>query len=567
MKLGLVLLGITLFSCGGGGSSLPDAVSLPDSPSPDADIEPEVNQFELDFLDNEFGGNVWLRDLSNDQIVLNIAKARQFGFQDPAVNVEHRYDLKPWGFDLIIDCTNTALVDKPLPTFIFENFNLGQHIRYRDFRTNAVLKSADWATHIGIGHNYPDSLYSPVWVLENDEYTIGLSLQYPMLEYKHDVQINMGSPSTDENDLYRGWLVEFRAYNPPGESSVTHPAVLTPGETKHYVVSLRITRHSSRWMKTLVPYRDYFRQMVGGVRYARNPRPVWPISISSTGTEGPGNLMGFNWSGSRRPDVYGWVPWTQAILARASEFSRVMLWGPSGLYDGSSANWNYPYQFATNWLTNSQMATATHPTLGLRPVSDHGIDLGLWWGRSVQIARQWNPTEMENFNPHDSENVIRALQELDLAVAAGATRIGLDTFAHSYCPGWDLVYWLDFMKARHPGVEFITEAMCFDMLHARAPTFMAGWPASIATTEQRYPVNTPHYMADFLLPGHEIWLAYSYNAHRLVGVTPTQEMMCADQVYIASLGYVPVILEEFFVPQPGVVAAETWRSSVPVDLR
>ncbi|MEI2825143.1 MAG: hypothetical protein V9F04_01185 [Dermatophilaceae bacterium] len=41
---------------------------------------------------------------------------------------------------------------------------------------------------------YPAWIYSPVAVMGNSKYNIGVSIQYPMLEYKHQVRVMMYSP-------------------------------------------------------------------------------------------------------------------------------------------------------------------------------------------------------------------------------------------------------------------------------------------------------------------------------------------------------------------------------------
>jgi len=70
---------------------------------------------------------------------------------------------------------------------------------------------------------YPLNMYSPVWMLRDNRYAVGVSVQYPMLEYKHDLRFAMrkSAGATANGEGGPGWWLEIRfskpATGPAGE--------------------------------------------------------------------------------------------------------------------------------------------------------------------------------------------------------------------------------------------------------------------------------------------------------------------------------------------------------------
>ncbi|MEI2825144.1 MAG: hypothetical protein V9F04_01190 [Dermatophilaceae bacterium] len=139
-----------------------------------------------------------------------------------------------------------------------------------------------------------------------------------------------------------------------------------------------------------------------------------------------------------------------------------------------------------------------------------GRELGLWWTES----QRYNPGRdaMTLFSRQKQAHVKSAFKELDLAVRAGATMVGLDTFHDYATPAWEHYFWLRDMQERFPKVTFITEPIACDVVHTLSPTFQQhwAWVQPPQKAEDVYPITTPHFLADFLLPGHEIWGAMRY---------------------------------------------------------
>lgn len=508
-------------------------------------------------------------DVENDFSII-LPGGLTFSSFAPGITGDVRLQQQPDGFDLVYTFTNTGAQPARLGRLNIGKFNLGQQIQYRDFRHTGEPLRADYTNFSFQSYSYPTQIYSPVWTAYNDQYTVSVSLQYPILDYRHDARLMVGTTPADAPASHgpRGWYLEYRFANLGGETpqgTLRWPGELPAGETRTYVVSVRVTRNHAEWIRTLVPYRDYYRSMYGSVRYQRDPRPIRPLLVATSHLISQNNPYGFDNYRNRRPDLYGWRPWADFIKEGAGRWSRVMLWSPSGLYN-ENRNMNFPFEFTTRWLHEERMANVFDEDVGLASVSRSGISLGLWWGRALQVSRGWNSGQWESFDPDNPAHVRACFDEMDLAVRAGATEIGLDTFNPGVTPIWKLVPWLERLQEAYPTVKFCIEPVTNDIMHRLAPTYVLGWTVGeVNTPEDINDLNNPHYLADLLLPGHESWGAFSYHRHRPRNFPVTPEIVQADMERIAAYGYVPVIYESPIDPT-NVRAAESWLDTLPADV-
>lgn len=489
---------------------------------------------------------------------------------DPQVQRVVEMHPQPSGYDMVVTFKNPTDQARAGGRFFAGMFTLGPNVTYYDFRYNSNPVDAAFSTYVGQAFNYPDSSYSPVWVMKNAEYAVGVSVLYPILEYGHDCRVGMMNPSgSNSGEGGPGWGIECRTANygnEDGWSTIPHPAVIPPKSERTYVLSVRVTKNPDEWVRTLTPYRDFFRARYGGVTYKRDTRPVKPEIVAESSYLAPDNQLGFAWIASRRPDKFGWQPWVSALKGE-SAYTSLMLWAPSGLYYNNRAN-NFPFQMTSHWLTNNNMAEALDPVKGLKSVADSGKIVGLWWGRSVQYASEWDPAAMEPFDPDNPAHRAAALHEMDLATEAGVTLVGLDTFNPGYVSISKLYPWLRDLRRTYPKVRFVVEPNACDLLHTLAASYIAGWTDDTPPTkyEDLYRIKNPHYLADFLLPGHETWAGFRYNGHKkYFGMTVDQALLEKDSQHFAEMGYVPAIFEGLNNP-PGSVAA-SWATTVPADLR
>lgn len=482
----------------------------------------------------------------------------------PAIRLQEQ----PAGFDLIYTFTNTSGTTRSLGKLQLGVINLGQNIWFRDFAKSGAERTTDYS-YIAPGLLYPAWVYSPVAVMGNGKYSIGVSIQYPMLEYKHQVRLMMYSPggSTMNGPAGRGWAVEHRLNNFGDEVGLSHidrAASIRPGESRTYVVSVRVADHDDAWQRTLLPYRGFFRATYGGVRYQRDPRPVNCVVLASAEHITDDNPLGWGQMRQYRPDVGGWRVAVQEIR-QPRNWPRVMVWMGSGTYQYSRDD---EWHFTSRWLTSPRLAEALDPTVGFPTVPAMGRELGLWWTESQRYNT--GRDAMTLFSRQKQAHVKSAFKELDLAVRAGATMVGLDTFHDYATPAWEHYFWLRDMQARFPKVTFITEPIACDVVHTLSPTFHQhwAWTQPPQRAEDVYPITTPHFLADFLLPGHETWGAMRYvDYQQFHGQRPTTEKILQDMAATAAMGYVPAYAEAIDLNSSALFnAAESWKVTLPEDL-
>lgn len=453
------------------------------------------------------------------------------------------------GADFTLTYTNTSRRPARLGTIGLTGVRFGPALKYWQFGqdTRVInLKSFD----ASITLTYPGAVYSPVQVLSDGQQTLGVSLLYPVVDYAHTVQrFTVGSEKQPGvPDSARTWAVGYRL---DGE--------LPPGATRTYTLAVRAAPASASWLETVVPYRDYFQRTYGPVKYTRDDRPVLGLSAAFTDFSSPANPRGWA-EPSLRPDTNGWGMWATKVRADAQRgnYQRVMLWTPSGVFDKGPAN--FPFQFMTA-LASVPKAAETIPLLAALSANGRGssaggdaVDLGYWWGHAANVMTTWNPTASHPLNPADPDDARRGFAELDSAVAAGATMVGLDAFQMSR-PA-DLFNWLKMMQARHPRIRFISENAASDLIHNLAPTF-----------HEASGIQNPHVLADFLNPGHETWAAITnWSANLPKGRVATAQDRDAEVQRLRSLGFVP--LTYGVSPQPANPAdSRSWLRSIPVSLQ
>lgn len=449
------------------------------------------------------------------------------------------------GCDVVIHYENNSSEPQDLGMITLGGLRMGHNIEVGDFRHDA--KFVPFSTPGGFfavaGRDYPDDLYSPVAVIRNEKHAVGLSLLYPVLEYEHSVRINFHVPGGTYIQSGHNWNAQFQLQGQ-----------MQPGESRTYTVAVRVAPRDTHWLHTLVPYRDYFQEMYGAVRYQRDPRPVMGFFASIGNSLGPGNPYGFD--GPRRPDVRGWYPWADHIAAIAPDrgFNRVMIWAPSGVFQNHTGN-NYPFPFMSAF-GHHPLSRDTASALKER-VADRGIDLGFWWGRSSQIMREWDTPDWEPLDPDNPQHVQLAFKELDLAVERGATLIGLDAFVYMQGGQWNGFRWIDMMRERHPDVKFIVEPSGPDIQHILAPIWVEGL----------HHITTPPILQDFLIPGHETWVNTRMDLYRQFrGVTPDDAIKNAYWRELSEMGYVPVSYEHYTRTTGDWSAHESWHFTIPPEL-
>lgn len=460
----------------------------------------------------------------------------------------------PEGCDLVFTFNNTTDQWSQLGKITVAGLRFDDVITGHDFRFDGkpITMNAD-NTGIGVsGWFYPGGTYSPVNVVEDGDYKVGMSLIYPVLSYKHQVKIRSKAQFPTGGVA---WFTEFtlnafdeNKYNPQGD--------LAPGESRVYVVAVRAVKGARPWQATLEPYREFFRARYGQVKYQRDPRPIQFSSLAVDGNHEVDNPYGFSGGYNLRPDLFGFGPWIDRLVDRVDRgFTRIMVSKPTGQFYVNQQN-NIPPLFTSHWMEGAEYGHALGDAVQqFNRIPQAGLHLGLWWGRGAQVMPDgWDSYRIEELDPNNPEHVALGFKELDLAYAAGSRLIGLDAFRRMQA--WDALQWLQMMQQRAPGTRFVTEPVCGDIVHNFVPAFqVATRPAS----EAELRVETRHYLADLLNPGHEIWGYIRVDRFSdYLGHEPTLEEWIAEAERVARLGYVPAISEPIDTT-PGMVAVESWN--------
>ena len=542
----LLLAGALVTSCAQARQSV-DANSSSNNDKPD---------YQIQNIDN----TISVRQRSSNQLLLEeplqqLAISRVDGSLTPETQIE----IVPNGYSIHYSFTNNASSPKPLPDLRVGPILLGDSVTYQDTRHNCQNVDTTAANHKTPGYLYPTNMYSPIWIVRNKNQACGVSLEYPIMQYKHDVKFFMRYHRRSG-----GWLVDMRISS--DNDALLYSAAVPPGQTWQYTVNVRFTPKSDEWVRTLLPYRDFFRSTYGGLQYDRQTCAINATGLSLQQALSDDNPYGFSRE-KLRPDLYGYGPFVDYVLTRTSWPSQMII-NPSGIYH-HNIQFNYPFLFTSNWESSPEFETALDPDIGFPRISATGKQLGFWWGRSAQIAYQWDPNQSYPLDPDNTQHQDAAFKELDLAVQAGATVIGMDTFGHRMIPIWEGAKWIDMLKARYPQLHFVLEPMPCDIMHRKAPGWLRGFNDGkrVDSLEELNFIKGPHYLADFLLPGHETWAAWRYKGHRkYLNITPTQEMVDEDVRRFAHWGYRPMIYTEFELTSK-VQAAQSWLETVPEDIQ
>ena len=481
---------------------------------------------------------------------------------DPSLNskltISKEFKLVKGGFDVEWTLQNQTKENQPIPSIDIGPFATGPEIDWMDFTIDGGEQKSKWAQNtIAASSAYPRWLYSPVIVASNERDTIGCALLFPILDYKHDVAC-----SIETTDKKNEWLFRFSFNNndrPRGTPKLIYPGIMTPGSKRTYAISVRTTNDHAAYIETLAPYQDYFQRTYGGVRYKRDARPVRGEHLALTSQITAENPSGFILPHDSRPDLVGYGPLARRVERLLRSWTRVVLWAPTG--SNAATNYNFPFQITSRWVDDDVNSKAMNNAVA--QLADIQVPpneaWGLWWGHSLEYQADWNAPDVTSLDLNAPIQVQAAFDELDRAVSAGATIMGLDAFSHRHMPAWESYDWLLRMQQRQKSVTFVTEGCSVDMMHTLAPTWINTYAANSLPEHRRRQITQSHALADLLLPGHEIWAGMLFN--RLNANAETElalSLMRQEIVRIAQLGYVPVIFVEAARPVQTLRAAESW---------
>ena len=500
--------------------------------------------------------------VTNDTII----SATPYNIWDPAVGA-HQSTIIPTvqtltytnGFDIKYTFLNTSSDTSSLGIFNIGGFHFDSIIHARDFQTSGYEYDINHhnLNYYGGGANYPNGNYSPVAVFGDDSITVGISFIYPIMDYKHEIFMRVESPNP-QNLYARLWQLNIvpNAYNIPNSVKYYREGELAPGETRTYTISVRLSYRNDKcntWITNLEPYKNYFRNKYGTVQYKRAVDPIAGYLPGDLIFLSSNNPYAFS-PGNNNPAIHGFGPISRSLIRTEDlGYKKVLLWAPTG-FCKNNLNLNYCFKFTSHWLEGD---TSLYPHSyghnmhdaidSLSLVSNNGRELGLWWGRSTEIMDNWDSAYSYVLNPNNASHVAKGLYELSLAKQAGTKIIGLDQFSGSTgteIPIWHSFNWLKIMRSNAPAIKFACEQGTGDILNTQA--------AFVYYSDR---MKSPHYLADYLLPGNEIWSLLVQNL-----IAPT----CMDEIHrVTQNGQIAVNLKCADTLVAPYLAVESWWNTMP----
>jgi|GEM_PF-878057 len=438
---------------------------------------------------------------------------------------------------------NLGTTPLELASIALPRLNLGPSITIQD--TRYIGGEVNLSSNLPIWHGtYPGILYVPAVVVRNETIAVGMSVEYPVLEYRHDIRLRcrLGTDGW--------WGFELGMENSSahcGFSLLRYPPMIKPSERRQYVVNI-VTAAPDRWLSTLESYAKHFKSRFGSVTYQRDMRPIAGFALSQYESQTAANPRGWCHGIS---EAEGFASAARQIEQRFQICSdRVMLWAPTGYSPNPRAN--YPFQFASRWsnlIDGAPNPMREAPSMLRSLAAVQGRTLGLWWGHSANPTSNWNEDPTRRLRKDDHAACELWFAELDNAVASGASEIGLDAFVHHITPAWEQWDLIAEARRRYPGVRFCIEERCSDFLHVQAATWVDGYRSEALPGLGLSMIEGPFALANLVVPGHETWVGLQFNRSRVAELWGPQSKFSSQQAdvdRVASYGYVPAT----WVPMP-----------------
>ncbi|MDX9911779.1 MAG: hypothetical protein RBS39_08115 [Phycisphaerales bacterium] len=463
----------------------------------------------------------------------------------------------PDGADVTLTLTNTASEPLRAGRVRIGLLNLGQSVLGPDPAHPERVIRGEREKMDPIVRTYPIDAYMPALVLRGERYAAGVSIAYPVLEYEHDVSMEASSPNVGpKGGGPRGYEIVLALSNMPDrEPTLANECIVPPGEKRSYTISIRFTDQPDDWMRTLLPYRTYFRSRYGGVAYQRDPRAVTIERLARSAAISSDNPRGWVLHPLLRPDRNGWSPLASELEKRRN-WDRVVLEGVAG---APPAEQYTPFHFVTALESDPRLNMMLSPDSPMRRVPE----LGFVWLRSGSIFGRQG--QCLSIDPDVAGQQKHLGDEIGALQRAGASTIVLDEFDHRSSPLWKRIGWMQLISEQAPGVHMVVRGGC-DLTHVLGAIAYDGLDRQASSADGLLPASTPFELADFLLPGHETWLEVDYDVHReKFNAVVSQSQVEADVARVASLGFVPAM----YTSRPlrrAYAAHESWTSSVPASL-
>ena len=379
--------------------------------------------------------------------------------------------------------------------------------------------------YFGPGLLYPFDKFSPVTVAVGETHAVGVSLLYNFATSNLTTQEFIGQYGGGLAHRF-SWLTDTVS----NDLSIVNADCLARGQSMQVTVSVRVTRNTRDWVKTLAPYKAYFAATYGSVSYMKDPRPVRPVVPAITSNGQPLYYHGHEDANNQNPAIWGWAWYANKIkyLYNTLGYERFFMWCPAGLYyNGNSSNYPSimltPF-FDTNGIfPHSSAATVSdtcytrldngacvpgtfsvNPNLlkgtiyMLRDAVQEVPVFGFYQGYGTTVHKQWNPENKDviGFENMGSAYIMnKATNELHLmANYAKTNMLGLDAYASGTSGGLrQNKRAIDFIGYKYDGLKLLAEKSPEDITNINCMSYLFHFELA----------SGPNVVADYILPGHE----------------------------------------------------------------
>ena len=302
-----------------------------------------------------------------------------------------------------------------------------------------------------MGSYYPaGDVYSPVTMISDRNWGVGINY------IEHDFR-----PLEIRLDAMRAantWQLKTWLKNSP----------IAAGSQRSYTMIMRVDDTPGDWKHLLLPYKKWFNDYLGPVRYSMDFRVKAGVFCGSLEGMSPTNPRGFY----GQLDRQGWQPFINQRVGHLRKYNtgEILIWGATGI---SKRGVNYRPEFDV------------FPKIledGLPQLKTYFQQLGNkrygFFARPNTIAYQRSNAQDADvsFNPLDARHVRMADRRYENLLKAGATAFYMDTYGADWGCFPDSakasVFYLKHLREKvGPDVLLVTE-FGFDAFHVFAPI----WP-------------------------------------------------------------------------------------------
>lgn len=398
----------------------------------------------------------------------------------------------------------------------------------------------NFSLFFGTGFSYPFDKFSPTINLVGSTYAIGVSVKYDQIAtHKSLIEIT----GAWNNCVSNRW--KWGAESQSDDLSIANADCLASGQTYQATFSVRFTRDPRKWVYTLEPYKTYFAQNFGSVKFMKDPRPIKPFVPAIVGNGQPFGYHNYEDTANQSPAIHGWAWWANKIRYNHNSlgYERQLMWATSGLYANLNA-YNYPFFMISplmdedsefphsfvgphsdscyNYVGSCIPGTFTiNPQLlqdtfyMIRDIIQEVPVFGFYQGYGSIVHKRWNPDykDISKASTYlyqgDPKAMDMALDEWSLINHyAKANFLGIDAYSVGLDSQNHLSKFLTFLDTQFESTRLLTEISPDDI----ACTHSSGYIMSgngVATLP-----TGPNYIADYILPGNENVVFVYMNEYR-----------------------------------------------------